>query len=118
MVRRQKDNHIQTLDDDRLSDNRLKILAQAGDPGHDLVGDTDIHDHHMVLLVMDQAVDQRDQLGVSLPAQPALEYRQLQPLAIAVHQPEQPAPALLIADVVDDDVEMFFHGIHRVLKLG
>src|SRR5207247_1389694 len=37
----------------------------------------------------------------------ALEHRELQPAAVAVHQLEHASPALVVADVVGDDIEPF-----------
>lgn len=55
---------------------------------------------------------------MSLSAQPALEDRELQPFTVTIHQVENTPPALLIADVVRYNVEMFFLHAQRVVKLG
>lgn len=75
----------------------------------------------MVSIVMDDPVKQRYQFSMTLTTEPALKNRELQPLAIALHDIEDATPAFGIADVVCHDIQMFLsHASARreVGKLG
>ena len=65
----------------------------------------------MIVGMMDQAVEQRDQFSMASPVHPALEDGELKPFSIAVHDPEDAPPALRVADVVGHDVQMLVHGL-------
>ena len=53
----------------------------------------------------DRRLEPQTQLGPPPRGQPTLEHRQLQPSAIAVHHLEDAPPALVVGDVVGDDIE-------------
>jgi hypothetical protein len=96
------------LDDDWLARDRLEILAQAYHSGNDAISRSNVHEQHVIGLVMNDSVEQRNELGVTLLAQTALEHRKLQPFSIAIHDPENATPALRIADVIGHDIKVFF----------
>ena len=96
--------------DDRLAAHGLELLAEAHDARLDSVSDADVHQHDVILGMIDHRVEARNQIGVPAAAQAALEDRELDPLAVPLHQLEHPPPPLGVADVVDDDVEVL-HGI-------
>jgi hypothetical protein len=93
--------------DDRFAFDFVERLAQALHRRPDRIGRSQFQDKHMVFPLADDAFDRYAQFGVAASAEPGPEYRKLKPFAIAFHQPENPAPALRIGDVVADDVERF-----------
>ena len=93
-----------------LSAQGLELLAETDDARLDAVRDADVDQHDMILRMIDHPVEARNQVRVSAAAQAALEDRKLHPLAVSLHQLEDAAPPLGVADVVDDDVEV----LHRI----
>ena len=91
-------------DDDGGAFDRGEVAAQAGDVRRHPVGRAHVHEDDVIVGVMDHAVEQGDQFGMALPVEPALEDGELNPLAIAFHDPENPPPAFRVADVVGHDV--------------
>jgi len=65
------------LNDYRLAFYRIIRLPEADDSGDNLVGNADIHEDDMIILVMDYPVEELNKLGVAEWGQPALEYREL-----------------------------------------
>lgn len=72
----------------------------------------------MVVSMVDDTVKQSDKLSVAGPTHTTLKYGQLKPLPIAVHEPENTTPALGVGNIVGNDIQMFVHWCHRVVKLG
>lgn len=105
-------------DDNRLTTDRLKCLAQTDHPGDHPIRRTEVHGKHVVLLMVEDTIKQRDQFSMPPGTEPALEHRQLQPLTMALHQAEHPSPALLVGDIIGDHVKVFFVHAQRVVKLG
>lgn len=97
------------LHDDGFPPHGLKRLAQADDAWFSAFGDADVDEDDMVVPMIDQSVQACNQFRVATPAQPALEYGKLHPLAVALHLLEHATPPFGVGDVVDDDVEML-HG--------
>jgi hypothetical protein len=107
------------LNDHRFARHWLERLAQTDHPGYYSLHGPQVHSYQMIILMMDDAVEQRNQLRMLLRAQTALEDRELKPLAVAVHHSEHAPPAFGIADIVRNDVEMFLmEHDHLVVKLG
>lgn len=75
----------------------------------DVVGNADIDYQDIVLLVMNELVQHGHQVGMTAFVQSALEYGELQPLAMSIHQLIHCAPALRIADIVGNKVKMIIH---------
>ena len=104
------------LDDDRLAGNGLEVLTQAYYARRDAVCRSEVYQEHVVLVVMDDPVQQRDELRLALHAEAALEDGVLKPRAEPAHYVEHAPPAFGIAYVIGDDVKMLV--IHRVVKFG
>src|SRR5690606_21317944 len=85
-----------------------ECLADALDGQFDPVGPPDIYQEHVVFAILDQRVQAGLQLGAPPRRQAALEDRQLDPFAIAVHDLEDAAPAPLIRNVIGNDEKVFF----------
>ena len=80
-------------------------LAQALHVRIDLVRRPQVHDQDVILGRRDQVIQPRGHLGAAPGRQPALEDRQLHPVAVAFHRLEDVAPAFRCGYVVGDDVE-------------
>jgi hypothetical protein len=97
-------NHGATLD-------YIIRFPQAGDPRHDILGDADIHQEYVILVVVDDPVQQLHQFGMAHRRQAALKDGQLQPLPKPLHEPEDAPPALWIRNVISNYVQMIVpHG--------
>lgn len=60
----------------------------------------------MIVVMVNDAVEQCNELSMPLGREPALKDRELQPFAEAFHEPEYAAPAFGICNIVGDEVEM------------
>lgn len=72
----------------------------------------------MIVIMVDYPVEQRNELRVTLPREAALKYGKLQPVSEPLHDPEDPAPALRVRDVVCDEIKVLGRHAQRVVKLG
>jgi CRISPR-associated protein Csb2 len=97
-----------TLYHDRGARHRREALAQTFHVRIDLIRRTQVEDQDVVFPAVDCLLQAARQLGAAPRGQPALEHGELQPAAVAVHQLEDAAPALVVRDVVGDDVEPLF----------
>jgi hypothetical protein len=95
-------------DDDRLPFNRGICLPETDDPGHDLVRKPDINENHVVVRMVNDAVQECNELGVTLDREAALKQRELQPLAKTLHDTEHTSPPLRVGDVVRHKIKVFF----------
>src|SRR5436305_14070279 len=80
-------------------------LAQAFDTRVNLVGRTEVEDEHMVLARLDDLLEPARHFRSPLRRKPALKHRELQPAAVAVHQPEHAPPTLVAGNVIRHDVQ-------------
>ena len=77
----------------------------------DLVRRTEVENEDVVVAAVDRLLHPARELDAPARREPALEDRELQPVALAVHELEHPPPAPVVGDVVGDDVETFVdHG--------
>ena len=106
-LRQMPRNYAARLHDHRCPLHRREALADAEHARPHRLGRADINHQQVVFFMVQDAVDKMDQFGVAHAREAALKHGQLQPFAIAFHHLEQAAPALVIGDVVGDDVEMF-----------
>ncbi|SFW35574.1 hypothetical protein SAMN05216414_12245 [Nitrosovibrio sp. Nv17] len=106
------------LNDHGLSSYWGEHFPETDHPRHNLLGETKIKQHQMVIPMMNDPVEQCNQLGMALCCETALKDRQLEPFTVAVHQIVDPPPSFLISDVIGDYIKMF--GVHGylVVKLG
>lgn len=114
----QRSHHPAALDHDRLAAHGVEILAQAYHPRGYAVSRSQIERQHMVIRVMQDAVQKGQKLGMSSGAEATLKDRKLKPLTVAFHDPKDPSPPLRVSDVVGHDVQMLVVHDQRVVKLG
>src|SRR5690606_13911977 len=100
------------LNDHRRTFYGPKILAQAYHSGHDPISRPDVHQQHVILIMMDDSVEEEHQFGLALRTHAALEHGVLEPFSVAVHDLEDASPSLRIGDIVSDDIEpLVMHGL-------
>jgi len=63
--------------DHRLSFNRGIRLPKAHHPRHNLVRQSDINQHHVVVRMVDDAIQKCNEFSVALNRKTALEHREL-----------------------------------------
>ncbi|MGZ8203727.1 MAG: hypothetical protein ACXWUB_10805, partial [Burkholderiales bacterium] len=83
------------LNDHCFPCHRREYLTEAHDARYDAFCGAKVQQYH-VIVVMDHAVQQRNELCVLLSSQAALKDRKLQLLPVALHEPEDAAPTLFV----------------------
>jgi hypothetical protein len=79
-----------------------------------LVGEPDVHQDDVVVIMVNDAIEECNELCVLLRGESALEYRELEPFTETLHEPEYPAPAFRVGDVVGHYVKVLIaHGSPR-----
>lgn len=94
-----------------------KRKTQALNFGLNVLSHSQIHDEHMILIVLDDLIQCALQPDQPDSRQPALKNRKLKPFTIPLHDLENLSPALVVSYVIADDIQMV-SVVHRVVKQG